>query len=99
VGNTVKREQRSFVPLPMKMTGGMESFPLHLCVIALFLQFYYFLGEGWGTDKRRGLIEQTDPLVCEPSGLVSRTQGGTRTPEEVPGLPGSPMLFDLGSVH
>lgn len=54
--NTVKREQRSFVPLPLKMTGGIESFPLHLCVITLLLQFYYFLGEGRGMDKGRGLI-------------------------------------------
>lgn len=40
--NMVKREQRSFVPLPLKMTGGFEPFPLHLCVITLVLQFYSF---------------------------------------------------------
>lgn len=54
-------------------------------------------------DKGRGHIGRTDPLVCEPSDLVSKTQGGTRTPEAgfllVPVLPGSPKLFELGSVH
>lgn len=54
-------------------------------------------------DKGRGHIGQTDPLVCKPSDLVSKTQGGTRTPEAgfllVPVLPGSPKLFELGSVH
>lgn len=55
-------------------------------------------------DKGRGYIGRADPLACEPSDLVSKTQGGARIPEAgfllVAALPGSPTkLFELGSVH
>lgn len=77
--------------------------PASLCYYLVITVLLIFLGEGRGTDKGRGLIGWTHPLVCEPSGLVSKTQGGTRTSRAgfllVPGLPGSPVLFDLGSVR
>lgn len=57
-----------------------DLFPCIFVLLPCYYSFITFLEEGWGMDKRRGLIEQTDPLVCEPSGLVSRTQGGPRTP-------------------
>lgn len=84
------------------MTGGVDSSPASLCYCLVITGLFIFRGRA-GNGKGRGHIGRTDPLVCEPSDLVSKTQGGTRTPEAgfllVPALPGSPKLFELGSVH
>lgn len=52
--NLVKREQRSFAPLPLRLADGIVIFsPAPLCYYLVIMVLLIFLGEGrkWAREK------------------------------------------------
>lgn len=104
--NMVKREQRSFVPLPLKMTGGFESSPCIFVLLPWYYSFIHFEGKGREWTKEEDLWNEQTLWSVKPVALSARPKEAQAHQWRaemgfllVPALPGSPMLFDLGSVH
>lgn len=104
--NMVKREQRSFVPLPLASEVDRWYCNLFSCTFML-LSCYYgfinFLGEGRGWAREKDTSDEQVLWSASPFGLARKTQGGTGTQEAgfllARALPPDPMLFELGPVH